>query len=234
MSTRRLLLPTICMAMMLLPISLFPGASSGSVQVVPAFASQSVQCNLVDTALSMLPPGDGDGVITNAELGPGRWRFNRFGQSFVTFAYFINGAGDGYNVIAGRSNLGANAGIINDYPDWLDLPQAPSPGALVFSGPHGVIVLTGDPDNDPPLFRLPGKGAGEIRINVTDTDGDGTYEGCAKSPLLRNFGVVRPEGGDFVQREYFKASAMVDSTGKVTFFEWTEVSTFHSTVPGLY
>ena len=50
--------------------------------------------------------------------------------------------------------------------------------------------------------------------------------------MLKNFGFVVPEGGDFVQIEYFKAYATVDSAGTVTFFEWTEVSTFNNTIPG--
>jgi hypothetical protein len=49
------------------------------------------------------------------------------------------------------------------------------------------------------------------------------------SPLLANFGFTVQEGGDFVQREYFKASATTDANGTVTFFEWTEISTFNNT-----
>lgn len=92
--------------------------------------------------------------------------------------------------------------------------------------------MTGDLTSDPPLFRLPGSGGGRVRINLHDPDGDLTYVGCAKSPLLRNFGFLVPEGGDFVQREYFKAVTTTDAAGTVTFFEWTEISTFKNVRPG--
>lgn len=52
------------------------------------------------------------------------------------------------------------------------------------------------------------------------------------SPLLRNFGFVVPEGGDFVQQEYFKAVVEVDGFDTVLFFEWTEVSTFKNVTSG--
>jgi len=172
-------------------------------------------------------------------VGPGGWRYNSVGRSFVTFEYTLNDndtpadpSDDFYDVVAGRSRVGANSGIINDYPANLDLPQADLSGAIVFSGKRGEIVLTGDTSNDPPLFALPGKGEGQVRINLQDPDGDGLFEGCAKSPLLKNFGFVVPEGGDFVQIEYFKAYAEADEDGTVTFFEWTEISTFNNTVPG--
>src|ERR1051326_5535197 len=86
----------------------------------PVHPSQLVECQEVDNALSRIPRGNGDGVITEDELGPGGWRYNRLGQSFITFDYTLNSAGTGYNVIAGRSNVGANTGIINDYPVALD------------------------------------------------------------------------------------------------------------------
>ena len=114
----------------------------------------------------------------------------------------------------------------------LDLPQSPEAGVITFSGKRGEIILTGDTSNDPPLFKLPGEGEGEVRINLHDPDGDGIFEGCAKSPMLKNFGFVVPEGGDFVQIEYFKAYAEVDEDGTVTFFEWTEISTFKNTTSG--
>jgi len=188
-----------------------------------------VDCNLVDIAIEKIPKGDGDGTVTDEEVGPGGWRFNSIGQSFVTFAYTLNTAGDGYNVTAGRSNVGLNSGIINDYPTTLDLPQDSSDGVIIFSGKRGEIILTGDTSNDPPLFKLPGEGEGEVRINLHDPDGDGRFEGCAKSPMLKNFGFVVAEGGDYVQIEYFKAYAEVNEEGLVTFFKWTEVSTFKNT-----
>jgi hypothetical protein len=198
----------------------------------PVTPSQMVDCNLVDRALGRIPHGDGDGVVTHAETGPGGWRFSRLGQSFVTFAYEWNAATQEYDVVAGRSAVGANAGIVNDYPAVLDLPQAPSPDQLVFRDRSGEIVLTGDDSTDPPAFKLPGRGPGRVRIPMTETDVPGTYEGCAVSPLLRNFGVVVAEGGDFVQKEYFKAYAETDADGNVTFFETTEVSTFKNVRPG--
>lgn len=134
-------------------------------------------------------------------------------------------------VRAGRSRVATNSLIINDYPAVLDLPQAPQMLILTFKGRHGVIILTGDAENDPPLFALPGAGEGEVRINMSDPDGEGVFEGCAERPLLKNFGFVKPEGGDFVQIDYFKAYAETDMDGTVTFFEWTEVSTFKNTEP---
>jgi hypothetical protein len=199
----------------------------------PVTPSQTVACNQVDNALAKIPHGDGVSPVTDAEVGPGGWRFSNGGGSFVTFANTLNDNGtpadpsdDYYDVVAGRSNVAGNAGIINDYPAFLDLPQSPEAGAIVFSHNRGEIVLTGDTSNDPPLFKLPGQGAGQVRINLHDSDKDGVFEGCAESPLLKNFGVVVQEGGDYVQQEYFKAYAEVDDSGTVTFFEWTEVSTF--------
>ncbi|MBE9512737.1 MAG: hypothetical protein IMY77_01565 [Chloroflexi bacterium] len=205
-------------------------AAKTTVTYNPVTPSQLVACKLVDNALAKIPHGDGVSPVTDAEVGPGGWRYNSRGQSFVTFAYNLDTSGTGYTVMAGRSNVAGNAGIINDYPAFLDLPQSPESGAIVFSGKRGEIVLTGD-TSIPPLFALPGKGAGQVRINLHDPDGDGTFEGCAKSPMLKNYGYVVPEGGDFVQIEYFKAYAVVDSAGTVTFYEWTEISTFNNTVP---
>jgi len=202
----------------------------------PTTPSQLVACNLVDKAISSIPHGDGISPVTDAETGPGGWRFSNGGGSFVTFAHTLNDNGtpgdpsdDFYDVDAGRSNVASNAGTINDYPATLDLPQVGLSGAMTFKGKSGEIVLTGDPNNDPPLFALPGQGEGQVRINMHDSDKDGVFEGCAKSPLLKNFGFVKPEGGDFVQQEYFKASATVGPSGTVTFFEWTEISTFNNT-----
>lgn len=189
----------------------------------PYTSSQSVACNLVDQAIAGIPHGDGAGPVTNEEVGPGGWRFNTTGQSFVTFAYSLNENQDGYVVVAGRSNVAANSGVINDYPHTLDLPQGTDNDVLTFKGRNGSIVLS-----DGPGFSLPG---GSIRINVHDPDGDGIYTGCAKSPLLENQGFVVAEGGDFVQREYFKVSATTNSDGVVTSYEWTEISTFKNTNP---
>jgi hypothetical protein len=194
--------------------------------------SQMVDCNQIDKALAHIPQGDGVSPVTDDEVGPGGWRFSSSGRSFVTFAYTINGLANGYDVVAGRSNVGLNAGVPDDYPQYLDLPQTPSAGVMTVAGRRAEVILTGDTSNDPPLFKLPGAGEGTVRINVQDPDKDGRYEGCAQSPLLRNFGFVKPEGGDFLQQEYFKAVIDIDSNGTVTFFEWTEVSTFKNTVPG--
>jgi len=202
--------------------------------------SQSVDCRQVDRMVLAIPTGDGDGVVTDAETGPGGWRYNSRGQSFVTFAHALNDNGtpddpsdDFYDVDAGRSGIGANGGIINDYPATLDLPQSDLSGAIVFSHNRGEITLTGDTSNDPPLFKLPGAGEGEVRINMLQYPfAPGIFEGCAASPLLKNFGFDVPEGGDFVQVEYFKAYATVDPAGTVTFFEWTEISTFKNILPG--
>jgi hypothetical protein len=217
---------------LILVASLTLGGVALAVSYNPVTPSQSVACNLVDNALAKIPHGDGVSPVTDGEVGPGGWRYNSSGRSFVTFAYTLNATGDGYDVDAGRSNVASNTGTINDYPASLDLPQTPLPGTIVFRGNRGEIVLTGDTSNDPPLFALPGKGAGQVRINLHDADGDGTFEGCAKSPMLKNFGFVVPEGGDFVQIEYFKAYAETDAAGTVTFFEWTEVSTFNNTTSG--
>ncbi len=194
--------------------------------------SQLVDRKQIDKALSHIPYGDGISPVTDAETGPGGWRFSNGGGSFVTFAHHLNAGLNGYDVDAGRSNVAGSAGTINDYPAVLDLPQLATSGVMTIVGKRGEIILTGDTSNIPPLFKLPGAGAGTVRINVHDPDGDGTYEGCAQSPLLKNFGFVKPEGGDFVQQEYFKAIVDVDGSGTITFFEWTEVSTFKTTTSG--
>jgi hypothetical protein len=188
----------------------------------PHTPSQEVDCNLVDNAIAGIPHGNGDGIVTDDEVGPGGWRFNGAGRSFVTFKHAL--VGDDYVVFAGRSNSGPNAGIINDYPATLNSLQSPREGALVFSGRRGEIVLSGGAQ-----FNLPGQGDGRVRITVSDADRDGIFEGCAKTPQLTNFGFTVAEGGDFVQREYFKAYAQVDGDGTVTFYEWTEISTFKNT-----
>ena len=92
--------------------------------------SQTVECNQVDKRLSFIPHGNGDGSVTADETAPGSWRYNGRGQSFVTFAHTYDGGSDEYVVVAGRSAVGANSTIINDYPETLDLPQAPQAGAL--------------------------------------------------------------------------------------------------------
>jgi hypothetical protein len=224
-------MPTSRTSTILIALGLLGWASSVAAQTGyhPVTPSQFVACKQVDTSLSKIPQGDGDGTVTDAETGPGGWRYNRLGRSFVTFAHTWDGTE--YDVVAGRSGVGANGGIINDYPATLDLLQASVSGQLVFKDKQGEIVLTGDTDNDPPLFRLPGKGAGQVRIVMTETETPNVYEGCAMSPLLKNFGFLVQEGGDFVQREFFKAYAETDDGGNVTFFEWTEVSTFKNVNP---
>lgn len=189
--------------------------------------SQQVECDLVDSFIETIPHGNGDGSVTDDEVGPGGWRFNGGGQSFVTFAYDLNMTEDGYVVDAGRSNVGTNTGIINDYPAELDLPQDPKDDVLTFDGPVGVITLSGGDE-----FQLPGKDTGEVRIVVHDPEGDGTYEGCAKTPQLTNFGFTKKEGGAFVQIEYFKAYAEADEDGTVIFYETSEISTFNNTTSG--
>ncbi len=195
----------------------------------PVHPSQLVSCNQVDKLIAKIPKGDGVSPVTDAEVGPGRWRFSGGGGSFVTFFHEVNANIDGYDVVAGRSNVGGNA--VSDYPAALNLPQSPLSGVIVFKDIRGEITLTGDTSNDPPLFALPGAGEGQVRINLHDPDQDGIFEGCAESPLLKNFGWVKPEGGDFLQKEYFKAWAHVMSDGTVLKFEWTEISTFKNTDP---
>lgn len=206
--------------------------SAAAETYTPVTPSQLVECNQVDKTLAHIPHGDGTNPVTDEETGPGGWRYNGGGQSFVTFAYTLNLDGDGYDVDAGRSKVAGNAGIINDYPAVLDLPQDASSGVMVIKGRRGDITLTGDTAGNPPLFKLPGAGEGQVRINLHDPDGDGIFEGCASSPMLKNFGFVKPEGGDFVQSEYFKGYAETGADGTVFFFEWTEISTFNKTVPG--
>ncbi|CAN5664012.1 hypothetical protein BH23CHL2_BH23CHL2_10430 [soil metagenome] len=208
-------------------------AVASAEEYTPVHPSQLVTCAIVDNTLAQLPHGNGDGVVTEDETGPGGWRYNGGGRSFVTFAYNLNVAEDGYGVVAGRSNVRGNTGTINDYPAVLDLPQSSTDDVLEFNGRHGVIVVSGGD-----LFNLPGQDNGEVRINMTrvgtSDDGGHIYEGCAKTPQITNFGFTVQEGGDFVQQEYFKAYAETDSTGTVTFYEWTEVSTFNNTNPDAY
>lgn len=192
----------------------------------PHLASQEVACNIVDKRIAGIPHGDGVAPVTAAETGPGGWRFNTGGGSFVTFHYELNGAKDGYTVDAGRSNDGANTGIVNDYPEFLDLPQAPRDGVLTFGARRGQITLGGGD-----AFQLPGKDNGRVRISMSDPDRDGQFEGCAKSPQLTNFGFTVKEGGSFVQQELFKAWAQTNPQGAVTSYEWTEISTFNNTDP---
>ena len=78
--------------------------------------SQLVACSLVDKAISLIPHGDGISPVTDAETGPGGWRFSNGGGSFVTFAHTLNDNGtpsdpsdDFYDVDAGRSNVAGNA-----------------------------------------------------------------------------------------------------------------------------
>lgn len=187
--------------------------------------SQGVECKIVDNAIAKIPHGDGVAPVTDDEVGPGGARFNGGGRSFVTFHYDLNAAEDGYDVVAGRSNVGGNA--VNDYPENLNLPQAPREGVREFTKRSAHITLSGDD-----AFQLPGEGNGGVRINMQDADRDGIYEGCAKRLQLTNFGFSVTEGGDFVQHEYYKAWAETDENGRVTSYEWTEISTFHNVTDG--
>lgn len=187
----------------------------------PVHPSQAVSCNLVDNAISKLPKTDGDGVVTDDEVGPGGWRHQSSGRGFVTFNYDWDGSSE-YTVVAGRSNTAGNAP--SDYPALLNLPQSPREGQLVFSSNHGEIVLSGDP-----AFALPGSDGGQVRISLrrTGTDGgDVVYAGCAKRHYLTLFGFAVPEGGDFVIQSYFKAWARANSSGEVLEYEWTEIDTY--------
>ena len=239
MTENKIIFLVTIIAVAMITLVMLMGDATASNNPNAANPSQTVSCNLVDKTLSQIPHGDSISPVTDAEVGPGGWRYSNGGGSFVTFAHTLNDNGspadpsdDFYDVDAGRSNVAANAGTINDYPMNLDLPQSNLQGAMTFKGNRGEIVLTGDSTNDPPLFALPGKGEGKVRINLIDNDKDGKFEGCAKTNLLKNFGFLKPEGGDFVQREYFKGYAEVDSSGTVTFFEWTEISTFKNTSAG--
>ena len=190
----------------------------------PSSPSHEVSCNMVDSALAKIPQGNGDGAVGASELGPGGWHFNGNGQSFATFRHFLTG--DTYAVIAGRSRVRANFATVNDYPARMDFAQAPLNMGLQFKKSHGVIVLSGDTRRDPPRFTLPGNSEGWVRVHMRDRDGDGVYEGCASTPWLSNFGVLVPEGGDFLQQNYIKIHAVTNGDGVVTFFEMTEISTF--------
>lgn len=204
----------------------YSGGPAGT-EYHPNTPSQMVACNLVDNKLSQIPHGDGDGVVTDDELGPGGWRFNGGGRSFVTFNQMWTGAQ--YDSDAGRSNVGLNSGIINDYPEFLDSPQLPQSDQLVFGKQHGEIVLSGGDE-----FQLPGQENGQVRITMqyVGVVSDGRiYEGCAKTPQLTNFGFTVKEGGDFVQQEYFKAWARTNGDYEVLEYEWTQVSTFNNTNP---
>lgn len=181
----------------------------------PTTPSQLVDCNIVDRETAKLP---------RFGEGPGGWRYSNGGTSFVTFAQTLDASDPddlAYESVAGRSNVRGNTGQPNDYPNVLDLPQSSQTEILEFNGPHGVIVLSGGEE-----FQLPGEGTGEIRINVHDPERDGTYEGCAKTRQLTNFGFSNVEGGDFVQQELFKVYAETDDDGVVIFYEFTEISTF--------
>lgn len=194
----------------------------------PHLPSQMVSCNLVDNALAKIPRGDGIRPVTDSETAPSGRRYNGDGRSFVTFGHTWDGSD--YVVDAGRSNVGANTGIINDYPAFLDLPQDPVDDQLTFKKRSGEITISGGA-----LFNLPGHGNGQVRVNMrfVGTDGgDRIYQGCAKTPQLTNFGFTVQEGGDFVQQEYFKAWARADADGNVLEYEWTEISTFKNVRPG--
>lgn len=200
---------------------------ANSVEYDPHTPSQMVACGLVDQTLAKIPHGDGIRPVTEEETGPGGWRYNGDGFSFVTFNFLWDGASQ-YDVFAGRSNQVGNAGIINDYPEVLDLPQDPSEGQRTFQRNHGTINLSVD---EFPAIEAP-DGALKINLRFVGMDsGDRIYEGCGKSPLLANFGFVVPEGGDFVQQELFKLWARTDGDFNVLEWEFTEVSTFKNTTP---
>ena len=192
----------------------------------PESPSQRVSCRIVDEAIRKVPRGDGDGVVTDAEMGPGSWRFNGRGQSFLTYKFTLNESSTAYSAVLGKSNFFGNRGVVNDYPQVLDVWSRPSYGVMKFRSGRGELVLHGDTAADPPRFALPGNGAGTVRIPLRDPDGDGVFEGCASSPWLKNFGVLVPEGGDFLQHMLYKAYATTDANGVVTMFEWTETAVF--------
>lgn len=208
------------------PLNLSQGSPS-STSYHPVTPSQLVECELVDRTIARIPRGDGDGTLDSDETGPGGWFFAPNGRSFVTFAFELDDAGtpgdpsdDVYQVDAGRSAVAANSDIINDYPEFLDLPQGTSGNIRSMSRPRDEITLVGVS----PEFELPGKDGGKAIISVTDPDGDGVYEGCAERPLRTLFGFLVTEGGDLLQHEYFKVFAETDETDRVTFWEFTEIS----------
>jgi hypothetical protein len=78
---------TLLVGLATLATGLQAGAASAET-FTPHTESQYVDCSQVDKALSQLPHGNGDGTATEAETGPGGWRFSGSGRSFVTFAQY--------------------------------------------------------------------------------------------------------------------------------------------------
>lgn len=68
---------------------------------------------------------------------------------------------DRYAVVAGRSNAGANTGIINDYPAILDLTQDAVFGQSVFR--HRNVLTVGTADTSP-LSGPPGAVPQQMQI----------------------------------------------------------------------
>lgn len=190
----------------------------------PTLPSQRISCDVVDDVIARLPRGDGDGVIDADEIGPGGWRHGSTGRWFVTRAFRLNDAGDGYRIRDGRAKVGDNAGVVNDYPASLDMPKGFWQGALTLEGPEPAITLGGTPG-----FRLPGDDEGSVRVPLEDAGDDGVYEGCARTPYVIDLGPLTADGGNLMQRDYLKLSAMVDSTGVVLYWEVTEISVFRDT-----
>jgi hypothetical protein len=184
---------------------------------------------MVDQAIGKVPRGDGNGVVTDEEVGPGGWRFNGRGKSFVTYRYTLGSSG--YAAVVGQSNFIGNRGVVNDYPRVLDIWAPPRSEPMVFRKGKGELVLYGDRAADPPRFALPGSDGGQVRIPLHDPDGDGVFVGCASSPYLKNFGTLVTEGGDFLQHNLYKAYAVAGADGVVTMFEWTEAVVFKNVEP---
>ena len=194
----------------------------------PVTLSQSIECQVVDRAIAAIPQGDGAAPTTADELGPGGWRFGVDGTSFVTFIFGINADETGYEWVAGRSAFGGNAS--NDYPANFNLAAGSISDVLTFSGKRAELTLSGDND-DPPVFAVPGPGSGRIHISLRDLDGDGGYEGCVRRPFLKNQGDLRPEGGEYLEQEYYKVFAFAEEDGTVVYWEFTEITTFNNTLP---
>ncbi len=121
-------------ALTVLPTALAATAVAGD-EISRHTPSQKVECEAVASTLEALPRGDGDGKVTDDEVGPDGWRLSRFGTSVVTVAYRLDRndtpedpTDDFYAVTAGRSGTGANEKIVNAYPAELDREQSPVRG----------------------------------------------------------------------------------------------------------
>ncbi len=154
--------------------------------------------------ISLIPRGNGDGRTTEDEVYRGSWKFNSFGRSFTTYLYSLpsNADRDGtclndrYFVRAGRSNLGANTRIINDFPVNLGTEA-------------GVSNISGFKTSkffvDVPVWEVVKEGG--VRKPWTrfvagyNHEKDGNYEGGAQSPFLAYGGRGLLEGGDFLLKE---------------------------------